>query len=491
MEDRQEQVVQTPDHKPQKWIWITLAVLVLLAAALAFLFGVNQFYMTIELTGEQETVLEYGEQWQEPGAKAVIRGTLLLTEGFAPEDVTVSISGEVQQELGEYPISYSAQFQWLTANAQRTVQVVDTQPPEITLVADPYLELIEGTKYKEEGYKATDNHDGDLTEQVQRQEIYGKVLYTVSDASGNKTTVERKIAYYDPLPPTILLEGEKTILHQVGKPFEDPGFLALDNVDGELTEQVIIEGEVDVFTPGIYSLQYKVADTHGNWGLALRTVEVLKAQQPEVVMPTGNVIYLTFDDGPGPYTDELLYLLDHYGVKATFFVTDSGYDGLMKEIVDRGHSIGIHTINHDYNTIYQDMESYFADLYGMQQIIYENTGVMTTLMRFPGGGSNLVSRNLNKGLMTRLTKAVQNAGFQYFDWNVDSNDAGGAVSQHVIAGNVIGGVMNQRVSVVLQHDIHPTSVNAVEDIILWGLENGYRFEALQSNSPTFHHTVLN
>ena len=112
-------------------------------------------------------------------------------------------------------------------------------------------------------------------------------------------------------------------------------------------------------------------------------------------------------------------------------------------------------------------------------------------MRFPGGGSNLVSRSLNRGIMTKLTQAVQDAGFQYFDWNVDSNDAGGAISREVIAGNVIGGLMNERVAIVLQHDIFGGSVNAVEDIILWGLGNGYTFLPLQSDSPTFHHSVLN
>jgi len=288
-----------------------------------------------------------------------------------------------------------------------------------------------------------------------------------------------------------LLEGEKTILHQVGRPYEEPGFLALDNVDGELTDQVTVEGELDIYKPGIYPIQYKVADKHGNWGFEVRTIEVVKQPRPEVSYPQGKVIYLTFDDGPGPVTDELLYLLDVYGIKATFFVTNSGYNDIMRQIVTRGHSIGIHTIAHDYETIYASPENFFADLYGMQQIIYDETGVMTTLMRFPGGGSNLVSRPLKPGIMTLLTQAVQDAGFQYFDWNVDSNDAGGAVSREVIAGNVIGGVMNQRISIVLQHDIYGGSVNAVEDIILWGLENGYTFLPLQQDSPTFHHPVYN
>ena len=93
--------------------------------------------------------------------------------------------------------------------------------------------------------------------------------------------------------------------------------------------------------------------------------------------------------------------------------------------------------------------------------------------------------------MTRLSQAVQDAGFQYFDWNVDSNDAGGALRAKTVAANVIGGADTHRVSVVLQHDIHAYSVEAVEDIIVWGLNNGYRFLPLKSDSPTMHHTVLN
>ena len=164
---------------------------------------------------------------------------------------------------------------------------------------------------------------------------------------------------------------------------------------------------------------------------------------------------------------------------------------MMKEIVDRGHSIGIHTMSHVYERIYASPEAYFADLLGMQDVIYQNTGVKTTLMRFPGGSSNTVSAHSYVGLMSLLTRAVQDAGFQYFDWNVDSNDAGGAKKAQTVFNNVTEGVSHNRVSVVLQHDIHDFSVDAVEDIIVWGLNNGYSFERLTENSPGVHHGVLN
>ena len=93
--------------------------------------------------------------------------------------------------------------------------------------------------------------------------------------------------------------------------------------------------------------------------------------------------------------------------------------------------------------------------------------------------------------MTELTAAVEAQGFQYFDWNVDSNDAGGAKTSEEVYNNVIKGVKGRKYSIVLQHDIHGFSVDAVDDIIEWGLANGYTFEALTPSSPTAHHKVNN
>ena len=313
----------------------------------------------------------------------------------------------------------------------------------------------------------------------------------MTDSSGNPGYAEREVPYYDPIPPEITLEGDADMAITTGTFYQEPGYSALDNVDGDLTQQVQVDGEVDWLTPGTYSMTYTVTDGYKNTTTVTRTVEVQAVPRPEVVWPEGKVIYLTFDDGPGPYTEQLLDVLDSYGVKATFFVTNRGYGEMMKEIVDRGHSIGIHTMSHVYERIYASPEAYFADLLGMQDVIYRNTGVKTTLMRFPGGSSNTVSAHSYVGLMSLLTRAVQDAGFQYFDWNVDSNDAGGAKKAQTVFNNVTTGVSQNRVSVVLQHDIHDFSVDAVEDIIVWGLNNGYSFERLTENSPGVHHGVQN
>ena len=486
----EEKVIKKPNSG--KWKWLLGGALVLLGAVYLVLFQVNRFSLELLINGPSEVVMEYGAEYQEPGVRLNLKGSVFFREGMEPEGAELATEGSVDTgKLGTYVLTYSGSYKGLQAAAQRTVRIVDTQAPVITLVSGTGDLSEEDVPYQEEGYTAVDNHDGDITHLVERQECYGMIVYTVADASGNLSRVERKVPYYDPIPPTIIFQGEMYHAIPTGTLWEDPGVIAVDNVAGDLTDQVTIEGEVDSFHPGTYLINYTVQDTHENRTTATRLVEVIAQPRPAVQMPQGKVIYLTFDDGPGPYTEQLLAVLAKYDVKATFFVTNTEYNHVMKQIVEQGHSIGIHSVTHNYNQIYSGPEAYFADLHKMQEIIYRNTGVQTTLMRFPGGGSNLVSKRTYPGIMSLLTQAVQDAGYQYFDWNVDSEDAGGAQTAKKVYQNVITGVQSNRVSVVLQHDIHPYSVEAVEKIVKWGLDNGYTFLPLVNTSPNFHHPVYN
>lgn len=192
------------------------------------------------------------------------------------------------------------------------------------------------------------------------------------------------------------------------------------------------------------------------------------------------IIYLTFDDGPGIYTARLLDVLHRYGVQATFFLvnTDTSMEYLLGRMVRDGHAIGIHSYSHDFKTIYSGDEAFMKDLYAMQALIADKCGVKTTLMRFPGGSSNTVSRRYCYGIMSRLTKRVRQEGFAYFDWNVDSGDACGCHDTEAIYRNIICGIEGKSRAVVLQHDINGSSVAAVERVILWGRANGYVFRPL-------------
>lgn len=471
-------------------LWVLAALALLATLAVGALFGWNRFSLDLIPAGEMEMTLDYGSPFIDPGVSVGFHGTQLLKNGIAV-DAALTRDGRVDIDTtGTYTLTYRADFLWYHTQAQRVIHIVDRRPPELTLRGEQELYVLPGQPYEEPGYTAWDDYDGSLTEMVHTSEQDGVITYWVEDQAGNRTEKTRLLHYDDPTPPELTLLGDSVITLEPTTAYEEPGYTAWDNCDGDLTAQVTVEGTVDIYHGGDYILTYTVSDAFGNTTRAERTVTVVAKERPQQVTPSGKVIYLTFDDGPGPYTRQLLELLDKYNVKATFFVVCNQYSDLLEEMVSRGHSVGIHSATHNYSAIYASEEAYFQDLNRMQELIREKTGSETTLLRFPGGSSNKVS-SFNEGIMTSLTQAVQDAGYQYFDWNVDSNDAGGAKTADEVFDNVVEGIGSKRVSIVLQHDVKGFSVDAVERIILWGIENGYTFLPLEATSPTCHHRVNN
>ena len=121
-------------------------------------------------------------------------------------------------------------------------------------------------------------------------------------------------------------------------------------------------------------------------------------------------------------------------------------------------------------------------------------GVESKIIRFPGGSSNTTSKSHNKGIMTRLTKQVQQKGYVYVDWNVDSNDAtGNNVPKTKILNSIKASSKGRGDICVLMHDTaaKKTTVDALPEMICYLRAQGYRFEALKTDSPVFHHGVNN
>ena len=95
--------------------------------------------------------------------------------------------------------------------------------------------------------------------------------------------------------------------------------------------------------------------------------------------------------------------------------------------------------------------------------------------------------------MTELTKRVIDEGYRYFDWNVDSDDAGHAKTSEKVYQNVTTGIKPGRNNVVLMHDFagnHKT-IDALDNIIDWGLEQGYVFRRITEETPMVKHGVNN
>ncbi len=160
------------------------------------------------------------------------------------------------------------------------------------------------------------------------------------------------------------------------------------------------------------------------------------------------VVYLTFDDGPCENTNNLLDVLKNHDVKASFFVNyHNGFENEYKRILEEGHTLAMHTASHDYGKVYGSLDQFESEVTTLQDYLFNLTGVKPNLFRFPGGSSNSVS----KIPITDCVNYLNDASITYFDWNVSSGD-GSTVTKEQCYNNVINGVNNVDIAVVLMHD---------------------------------------
>lgn len=203
-------------------------------------------------------------------------------------------------------------------------------------------------------------------------------------------------------------------------------------------------------------------------------------------------VYLTFDDGPSEQTNEILDILDDYGVKATFFVNgrqDETSIAAYKRIVDEGHTIAMHSYSHKYSEIYESVDAFQKDFERIQNLIYDTTGVECTYYRFPGGSSNRVS-NAN---MLDYINYLNGQGVTYFDWNVSSGDATSqAFTVDELVENVMKDVVKYKTSVVLLHDANnkTTTVQALPTMIESLQESGAIILPIDENTQVIQHTSI-
>ena len=312
-----------------------------------------------------------------------------------------------------------------------------------------------------------------------------------------KKNVSVKYNVVDKIAPELEVDSKEKISIYVNDDYNEPTVKAIDNYDGDITDKIEKIGEVDNKKAGTYEIEYKVQDSSGNETSKKIIVEVkvrpIVSSNKSSNMSCGDagVIYLTFDDGPNNYyTPVILDVLKKYNVKATFFVTSAGSDDLIKREFDEGHSVAIHTSSHAYNVIYASEEAFWNDMNIIKERIVRITGVEPTMMRFPGGSSNTVSRHYSVGIMGRLAEQIENKGYAYFDWNISSGDAGETTDPNVEYANVVNNLSKSRGNVVLMHDIKKHTSEAIESIVKYGIDNGYTFDVL-NNGIVCHQRINN
>ena len=365
----------------------------------------------------------------------------------------------------------------------------DLERPIILLDGDLKVNLCPNETYVEQGYEAWDNIDGNITEKVKINKHNRYWIYSVRDSSNNVYAIMRNFDRSDEEAPILTLEGSSHMVLYLNDTYQEPGYTASDNCDGDITDNVEVTGTVVTSMVGTYELKYQVSDHSGHMAEAKRTITV--HPRPD---NSKKVIYLTFDDGPSStITPGILKILREENVKATFFVINhsDSLNYLIKQAYDEGHTVAIHSYSHNYRNIYASEEAFWNDLNQMSEKIESITGKKSNLIRFAGGSSNTVS-NFNPGIMSRLTQMVTENGYYYFDWNISSGDAGGVRSSFEVYHNVVDNLGNNS-NIVLMHDFENNyyTLNALRDIIQYGKSHGYTFLPITETTPGTHHKINN
>jgi len=209
---------------------------------------------------------------------------------------------------------------------------------------------------------------------------------------------------------------------------------------------------------------------------------------------TEKIAYLTFDDGPSENTTKILDILDKYEIRATFFVVGPSYklkNDLLKEIVNHGHSIAIHSYSHEYSNIYKNTQSYLQDFYECLDWIKLNTGTTPLLYRFPGGSSTTIT---SKSTIQDIITNLYNKGYKHVDWNVDSFDSHYNNDSLSIINNTLNCIKinetnNIYYQTILMHDNTKkiATLDSLPIIIEKLLSKGYQFKSLTNNSNLIQH----
>lgn len=205
----------------------------------------------------------------------------------------------------------------------------------------------------------------------------------------------------------------------------------------------------------------------------------LYAEKSDNVTDPPNTVYLTFDDGPNQYTEQILDILAAYNVKATFFVTGvqvEKYPETVKRIVDDGHAIGLHSNTHNYDKVYKSVDSFLKEFETCLKKVQSVTDYPVTVVRFPGGTNNPAGEEIAPKLVEEMTKR----GFAIFDWDVDSGDASSnSITEEEVIENVVNGCSGKESPIVLMHDKEVTAA-ALPEIIEELQAMGYQFGVLSN-----------
>ena len=202
------------------------------------------------------------------------------------EEYTTSDFSKLEARMIEESPTYISQKQIVLTDSEIRIDLKD-----LLLENGGFIDSsrVKATKICE-GYVIASKKE---TEQYSAYIKCGK-LYTTSGYVSNdndNTTTTTKAVVKDTIAPTITLVKEAELVINVGSKFEDPGVIATDNVDGDITSKVKKSGQVDTSKAGVYEIVYSVTDKAGNKSEVKRVVKVVPV--PTTVTTTKTTTKIT------------------------------------------------------------------------------------------------------------------------------------------------------------------------------------------------------
>ena len=283
----------------------------------------------ITLLGEATVTIEFGSTYSDAGATASDN-----YDGDVSSSI-VTVNGVDEDTVGTYTVTYNVTDANSNAATQvsRTVNVVDTTAPVITLLGEATVTIEVGSTYSDAGATASDNYDGDVSSSIVTvngvdEDTVGTytVTYNVTDANSNAATqVSRTVNVVDTTAPVITLLGEATVTIEVGSTYSDAGATASDNYDGDVSSSIVTVNGVDEDTVGTYTVTYNVTDANSNAATQVsRTVNVVDTTAPVITLLGEATV--TIEVG-STYSDAGATASDNYdGDVSSSIVTVNGVD---------------------------------------------------------------------------------------------------------------------------------------------------------------------
>ena len=295
----------------------------------------------ITLNGNNPETVEVGSTYTDAG--------VTVTDNY-DIGLIATITGSVNTAvLGEYILTYNAEDSSHNAaiTRTRTVNVVDTTVPEITLNGNNPETVEVGSTYTDAGAIVTDNYDTGLSTTVTgtiNTAVVGVYIltYNAVDSSGNAAISKtRTVNVVDTNTPIITLSGSSSVTIEAGSVYTDAGATAQDNIDGDLTSSIVIGGlPVDTNILGAHTITYDVTDSNGNAAIQVtRIVNVVDTTSPVITLSGSNSVIV---EAGSVYTDAGATALDNYDSDLNSSIVTGG-------LPVNTNVLGPHTVTYDVN----------------------------------------------------------------------------------------------------------------------------------------------